>query len=60
MNLKNVLHFENYVLTTKLFIDDVLKRVADNIQQKQGFSFPVFSRNYTKPYIGQISVRLLK
>ena len=55
MILKNVLPFENYVLTTKLSVDEVLKRIADNIQQKPGFSFPTFSRNYTKPYTGEIS-----
>lgn len=55
MSLKNVLTFENYVLTTKLSVDEVLKRIADNIQQKQSFSFSAFSRNYTKPYTGQIS-----
>ena len=54
MILKNVLPFENYVLTTKLSVVEVIKRVADNIQQKQGFSLSTFSRNYTKPYTGQI------
>ena len=55
MILKNVLPFENYVLTTRLSADEVLKRVAANIQQKQAFSFSTFSRNYTKPYTGQIT-----
>ena len=54
MILKKVLPFENYVLTTKLSADEVLKRVADNIQQRQGFSFSTFNSNYTKPYTGQI------
>jgi hypothetical protein len=54
MILKKVLPFENYILTTKLSIDEVLKRVADNIQQKQSFSFSTSNRNYTKPYTGQI------
>jgi hypothetical protein len=55
MPFKNILPFENYVLTTRLSVDEVLKRVADNIQQKQSFSFSTFSRNYTKPYTGQIT-----
>jgi hypothetical protein len=54
MNFSAFLPFENYMLTTKLSVDEVLKRIADNIQQKQGFSFSTFSRNYTKPYTGQI------
>jgi hypothetical protein len=55
MILKKVLPFENYVLTTRLSSDEVLKRVSDNIQQKQSFSFSTFNRNYAKPYTGQIS-----
>jgi hypothetical protein len=54
MILKNVLPFENYVLTTRLSAEEVLKRIADNVQQKQDFSFSTFNRNYTKPYTGQI------
>lgn len=54
MILKNVLPFENYVLTTRLSVDEALKRIADNIQQRQSFSLSKFSRNYTKPYTGQI------
>jgi hypothetical protein len=54
MILKNILPFEKYVLTTKLSNTEVLKRIGDNIQQKQRFSFSIFCRNYTKPYTGQI------
>jgi len=54
MILKNFLPFENYVLTTRLSAVEVLKRIAANVQEKQGFSFSTFSRNYTKPYTGQI------
>jgi hypothetical protein len=54
MILKNILPFENYVLTTKLSSEEVLKRVADNIQQKKSFNSSTFNRNYTKPYTGQI------
>lgn len=54
MVLKNILPFENYIITTILSVDEVLKRIADNIQQKQSFSFTTFSPNYTKPYTGQI------
>lgn len=55
MIFKNVLPYENYVLTTRLSSDEVLKRIGDNIQQKQGFNLSTFSRNYTKPYTGQIN-----
>lgn len=39
---------------TKLSVDEVLRRLAENIQVKQGFSFTSFSRSYSKPYTGQI------
>lgn len=55
MILKNLLPVENYVLTTRLSADEVLKRIAENIQNKQGFSFSAFRRHYTKPYTGQIN-----
>ena len=55
MNFKNVLPFENYILKSKLSVDDVLKRLGDNIQKEQGFGFSNFNNTYTKPYSGQIS-----
>ncbi|MFT3705126.1 MAG: hypothetical protein QM802_22355 [Agriterribacter sp.] len=55
MPLKNILPFENYVLTTNLSVEEVLKRMADNIQPKEGFKFFAgFNRNYAKPYTGYI------
>jgi hypothetical protein len=55
MILRNFLPFENYVLTTKLSFDEVLNRLSNNIERKQGFSFSALSRSYTKPYTGQIT-----
>jgi hypothetical protein len=55
MLLKNVLPIEKYVLTTNLSVDEVLKRIADNIQHRQEFNFSTLSRNYSKPYTGEIN-----
>jgi hypothetical protein len=49
------LPIENYVLTTNLSVEEVLKRIAENIQHRQEFSFSTFSRNYSKPYTGEIN-----
>ncbi len=54
MNFRNILPFENYILKTKLSVDEVLNRLADNIQKEQGFVFSNFNNNYTKSYSGQI------
>jgi hypothetical protein len=54
MILKKILPFENYVLTTKLSVDEVLNRLSNNIENKQGFSFSNLSRTYTKAYTGKI------
>jgi len=54
MFLKKFLPYENYVLTTRLSCDEVLKRIAENIEEKQGFNFSIFSRSYNKPYTGEI------
>jgi hypothetical protein len=43
------------VLTTNLSVDEVLKRIADNIQHRQEPKFSTFSRNYSKPYTGEIN-----
>jgi hypothetical protein len=55
MILKKFLPFENYVLTTKLSVDEVLNRLSSSIEKKQGFSFSALSRSHTKPYTGQIT-----
>lgn len=55
MTLKSALPFEEYVLTTRLSVNEVLRRLDDNIQEKQGFSISSFNRNYSKPYTGQIT-----
>ena len=54
MIFKIFLPFENYILTTKLSVAEVLNRLANNIENKQGLSFFNLSRTYTKAYTGQI------
>ena len=54
MKLIEFLPFENYVLTTKLSPDEVLKRLSENIEPKKGFSFSLFGTKFTKTYTGQI------
>jgi len=55
MNLTKYLPFENYVLTTKLPTLEVLKRITDNIEPRQGFTISSFNRKYAKPYTGHIN-----
>ena len=52
MIFKSLLPFENYVLTTRLSLEDVRHRIAENIQPKQRFKFSLFYPDYTKPYTG--------
>jgi hypothetical protein len=55
MNLTKHLPFENDVLTTKIPTLEVLRRIADNVEPRQGFTLSSFNnRKYTKPYIGSI------
>jgi hypothetical protein len=55
MLLRNVLPFENYVVTTSLSVDEVVNRIAHNIEPRKKFNFSSFSRNYSKPYTGEIN-----
>ena len=54
MNFKSLLPFENYILTTNLSVDEVLKRLNENIEHKKSFSFSLFGTKFTKSYTGQI------
>jgi len=40
MNLKKYLPFENYTLTSKLPVDEIKRRLADNIEPKKNLRFP--------------------
>jgi len=53
-NLKKSLYFEDYVLTTRLSVEDVCKRLADNIEPKRTNRFSISFDNSTKPYEGEI------
>lgn len=48
------LPFEHYVLTSKLSVEEIKKRLADNIEKNRIFRFSGFSHNTSKPYEGQI------
>jgi hypothetical protein len=54
MNLKKYLPFENYVMTSKLSVEEVKRRLADNIEPKKSLRLSVFNRGSNKPYEGQI------
>src|SRR5438270_8356589 len=54
MNLKQLLPLEDYILTTRLSVDQVCKRLADNIEPKRSFRFNTLFSNATKPYEGEI------
>ena len=52
-SLKKYLPVENYVITSKLSIDEIKRRLTDNIEPKS-LSISVFNRSSNKPYQGQI------
>jgi hypothetical protein len=56
MNLTKYLPLENCVITTNISTLEILKRLSDNIEPKQGFNLiPIDTRKYTKPYTGHIN-----
>ncbi len=54
MNLKKYLPFENYVITSKLSVEEVKTRLASNIEPKKSLRLSVFNRGSNKPYEGEI------
>lgn len=54
MNFKKYFPFENYVLTTRLSVEEVIRCLAENIEPKKNFRFSLFSKGSNKPYEGQI------
>ena len=54
MNFKKYFLFENYVLTTRLPVEEVARRLAENIEPKRSFRFSLFSKGSNKPYEGQM------
>jgi hypothetical protein len=55
MNLKKFLPVENYTLSSKLTVEEVRKRIANNIEPKKNFRFSLISNSYSKPYEGSIT-----
>lgn len=54
MNLKKYLPFENYVLTSKLSVEEIKRRLADNIEPKKSLRLSIFNSGSSKPYEGHI------
>ncbi len=54
MNLKKLLPFENYEMVTSLTVDEVLKRIKDNMDEKKDSNFSFSVHSYTKAYVGKI------
>lgn len=55
MNVRKLLPFEKYTLTTDLSVEEVLKRLAGCMQSESDYSWSSFRRIYTKPYRGAVS-----
>ncbi len=55
MNLKKYLPIEDYIITSKLSVEEVKSRLADNIEPKKGLRLPISKRDSYKPYEGQIT-----
>lgn len=54
MKIKKYLPFEDYVLTTKLSVEEIKKRLADNIEPKKAFRYAGFNNKVSKPFEGQL------
>ena len=54
MDIKKYLPFENYVLTSRLSLDEVKKRLKDNIGPGKRAKFSTTSKTQDKPYEGEI------
>jgi hypothetical protein len=55
MNLKSILPFENYTLTTKLSTEEIRRRISENVEPKKNNLVRFFSTYSTKPYQGEVS-----
>jgi len=54
MNLKKFLPVENYVMTSKLPVEEIKRRLADNIEPKTNVGSAGFNKSLNKTYEGQI------
>ena len=53
MTIKDILPFENYVIKSKLSVEQINLRLNENIEPKSKSIFSIFTRNATKPYEGE-------
>ena len=54
MNLRKYLPYEDYALTSKLSVEEVRKRIFENIEPKKTYRFPGFNKNTVKLYEGTL------
>lgn len=54
MKFKDILPFEEYVIKSKLSVEQINLRLNENIEPKSKSIFSAFSRNSTKPYEGEL------
>ncbi|ACU59576.1 hypothetical protein [Chitinophaga pinensis] len=60
MNIKKYLPFENYVLTTRLPVMEVIKRLHNNIEISRGLQLSHLNNSSGKPYTGEITSSTFK
>ncbi|MBN9386319.1 MAG: hypothetical protein J0H74_36510 [Chitinophagaceae bacterium] len=54
MHIKKYLPIGKYTLTSRLPVEEVKRRLADNIDPKRGLRLSTYRKNSTKPYEGEI------
>jgi len=54
MKFKDILPFEDYLIKSKLSVEQINLRLKENIEPKGKSIFSSFSRNSTKPYEGEL------
>ena len=52
--IRKYLPYENFIISSRLPLAEVRKRLADNVQPKRTFRLTAFGNSHGKPYEGQI------
>ncbi|MBZ5857738.1 hypothetical protein [Flavihumibacter profundi] len=55
MTLKNIFPFESYTLESKLSVEEIKRRISENLDPKKTPQFSFVRNESTKPYRGNIS-----
>ena len=53
MNFRKYLPFENYVIATNLSVEEVKRKLAENVEPRRGFEL-FRTASYSKPYMGDL------